>query len=180
MTGRAGSMSSAERARSSDVAQVPPRLVAAYLDPEGDVLTCAFQDGRAARLRLRQLHLPAGPRVEFALVDEFGAGIDFVRENGSQTSCGADLVLYLIDAAYRASQEKRRHLTDKEMAQHVARRLVQLRRERSLSQRDLARRLGIAPPNLARIERGRNLPSVTTLHRLSQALACTLADLIST
>jgi DNA-binding XRE family transcriptional regulator len=172
-------MGSAERALNSfDVPQVPPRLVAAYLDPEGDGLTCAFQDGRVAHLRLRQLHLPASPRVEFALVDEFGAGIDFVREDGSRTSCGADLVLYLIDAAYRASQRKRPRLTDEAMAQRVARCVFRLRREQSLSQRDLARRLGIAPPNLARIEKGRNLPSVATLHRLSQALACTLADLI--
>ena len=172
-------MGSVERALgSSDVWQGPPRLAAAYLDPEGDVLTCAFQDGRTFHIRLRQLRLPAGPRVEFALVDEFGAGIDFVREDGSQVSCGADLVLYLNDSTYRASQEKHPRLTDEELARRVARRLVQLRRERSLSQRELARRVGIAPPNLARIEKGRNLPSVTTLHRLTQALGCPLADLI--
>jgi DNA-binding XRE family transcriptional regulator len=156
----------------------PPRLAAAYLDPEGDILTCAFHDGRAFQVRLRQLRLPAGPSIEFALVDEFGAGIDFVREDGSRTSCGADLVLYLKDSTYRASQKKHPRLSDEDLASRVAKRLVQMRRERSLSQRELARRVGIAPPNLARLESGRNLPSVTTLHRLSQALSCPLADLI--
>jgi len=162
-----------------DLANGPPSLVAAYLIPEDGILRCAFEDARSFDIRLERLRLPPGAPIAFALIDEFGTGIDFVREDGTRTSCGADLILHLMDAAYRESQRGHRTLSDEELALRVGQRVSSLRQRQALSQRDLARRLKIAPPNLARIEKGKHLPNVATLVSLAESLGCSLADLIS-
>ncbi len=154
----------------------PPELVAAYLDPETGYLTCGFADARVVECRLARLGLPPGPPIVYASMDEFRGGVDFLREDGSHTDCGADHVLYVVDGAYRAAQAAA--TPEPAIAQRIATRLVTLRRKRALSQRDVARRAGMAAPNYARVEKGRHAPSTTTLLRLAAALGCTLGDII--
>lgn len=52
----------------------------------------------------------------------------------------------------------------------VGTRLLQLRQERNLSVRSLARLSGLSANALSMIERNRSSPSVSTLHRLAEAL----------
>ncbi len=88
--------------------EVPPRLLFAHLDPDDGRLVCAFagtEAPRIVRVELGQLGLPAKPRVVCSSVDEFGAGIDLVRKDGTRTDCGADLVLYITDRAQAAPLE---------------------------------------------------------------------------
>jgi transcriptional regulator with XRE-family HTH domain len=53
-----------------------------------------------------------------------------------------------------------------------------LRLKRGLRQEDLARKAGIARPNIARLERGTHLPSTETLRRLAAALGVSLSRLL--
>ncbi|HWA99537.1 MAG TPA: helix-turn-helix transcriptional regulator [Pirellulales bacterium] len=53
----------------------------------------------------------------------------------------------------------------------IARSIVRSRRERGMTQVELARRAGIRPETLNRIEQGKHAPSVATLERLEQAFA---------
>lgn len=53
---------------------------------------------------------------------------------------------------------------------NVGRRLSELRTERNLSMRALARASGLSANGLSMIERGRTSPSVSTLHRLAEAM----------
>jgi transcriptional regulator with XRE-family HTH domain len=57
------------------------------------------------------------------------------------------------------------------MANSLGTRLRDLRRERNLSQRDLAERAGLSPNAISLIERGEISPSVATLQRLAGALS---------
>lgn len=52
----------------------------------------------------------------------------------------------------------------------LARDILQARRKLGLSQTELARRAGIRPETLNRIEHGKNKPSVTTVDKLDRAL----------
>ncbi len=160
-----------------DSRRSPPRLIAAYLDPENGHLTCGFADARKFELPIRRLGLPPGPPVVYASVDELGAGIDFIREDGSRTDCGADYVLFLVDPGDRVAGRSPA-VSDQALAQPVGRRLAKLRRRSALSQRDLALRVDMAGSNYARIEAGRYVPSTVALLGLASALGCTLGEIV--
>lgn len=52
--------------------------------------------------------------------------------------------------------------------------LRQRRLEAGVTQRELGERIGFAQPAIARIESGRQLPTIATLQRMATALACDL------
>jgi len=57
---------------------------------------------------------------------------------------------------------------------------VRMERERQgLRQEDLADKAGIKRPNIARLEKGRHMPSVPTLQKIAQALNLDMAALMS-
>ena len=51
---------------------------------------------------------------------------------------------------------------------------------RNISQREMARRLGIAPANACRLEQGGSVPTLRTLERVADALGISLGELLST
>lgn len=53
-----------------------------------------------------------------------------------------------------------------------------LRRSHQLSQRDLAKKLGVPRTYISSVENGKKLPTIETLERLAQALFATTAALI--
>lgn len=56
------------------------------------------------------------------------------------------------------------------LARAVALKVLAYRTEHALSQRDLAKQLGMTQPQLARLETGEHNPTIDTLARLAQAL----------
>lgn len=56
--------------------------------------------------------------------------------------------------------------------------LRELREQRGETQRSLADAAGVSHPYIAEMERGRKVPSLTTLLRLAIALKCDVADLV--
>ncbi len=67
----------------------------------------------------------------------------------------------LEDPAYRAEWERTR------LAHEVAMKVIQYRIDHNLTQTELARRLGMRQPHVARLEAGDHEPSLTTLRRLA-------------
>ena len=61
----------------------------------------------------------------------------------------------------------------------LGQRIHAVRRARRLTQREVARRTGIAEPFLSRVENNHAQPSVNTLERLAEAMGVTLADLLA-
>jgi ribosome-binding protein aMBF1 (putative translation factor) len=70
----------------------------------------------------------------------------------------------LRDPEYRREYERTR------LANDVAIRVIQYRVKHGLSQSELARRLGMRQPNVARLEAGEHEPSIATLSLLAQVL----------
>ena len=56
----------------------------------------------------------------------------------------------------------------------------QLRRERGMTQKELARRLGISPSAVGMYEQGRREPDSTLLSRLASVLECSTDELLGT
>lgn len=56
-------------------------------------------------------------------------------------------------------------------------RIKEFRVARKLSQAELARRSGMARPNLSNIETGKATPSVSSARRIAEALGTTLDDI---
>lgn len=64
-------------------------------------------------------------------------------------------------------------------AKKLGARIRALRKERGWSQSELARRIGVDRPHVARAERGVHLPEIITLQDYAQALSVTLYDIVS-
>lgn len=62
------------------------------------------------------------------------------------------------------------HLEQARSEVRLAVAIAQLREQRGMSQRDLARETGIKQPQIARLEKGDHLPTLDTLWRLLSAL----------
>lgn len=71
---------------------------------------------------------------------------------------------HMQDADYRREHERT------QLANDVAIKVIQFRVANRLSQADLARRLGMRQPNVARLESGDHEPSLRTLALLAKAL----------
>lgn len=59
----------------------------------------------------------------------------------------------------------------------IAQRIREARERQGLRQEDLAKMTGIARPNIARIEQGRHVPSLTTLNKIADALHLDISSL---
>ena len=70
----------------------------------------------------------------------------------------------LKDPAFRAEWERT------QFAHKVATQVIQYRVDHKVSQTELARRLGMRQPHIARLEAGQHEPSLTMLRRLSEVL----------
>jgi transcriptional regulator with XRE-family HTH domain len=89
---------------------------------------------------------------------ELGMKIDEMTTNDEL------IIEQMTDPAFRAEWQRTA------LARAVALRLVRYRTEHDLSQRDLAKLLGMEQPQVARLERGDVNPTLETLMRLAGAL----------
>jgi len=153
----------------------PQRIVAAILDITGKRLVLGFEKGEAARIPLGALGLPRTPRPVWAAPDEYGGGVVLFLADGSRTDCGADLLRLLASGA-SGEGEDALHATD--LAGRVSERLRAHRMRLGLSQRAMAGRLGMAPPNYHRLEAARHRPTVETLLRVAEVMGVPLARLV--
>lgn len=76
----------------------------------------------------------------------------------------------LWEPALPAADAEGNRLADAYAAVSLAREILRHRRKLGLSQVELARRAGIRPETLNRIEHGRNKPSVPTIAKIERAL----------
>jgi DNA-binding XRE family transcriptional regulator len=151
--------------------------------PQTDTFLVTFLDGRAYHL----------PRAAFAADLEFdqtspvsavtvGADLDYYFTihfaSGAAFDVPWDRVLHECEPAYgyfkgRRLKQDRADLTSE--AQQVRR----FRQQAGLTQDALAKRAGLARPNLARVESGRYRPSLETLERIARALGQAVSALVS-
>ena len=80
------------------------------------------------------------------------------------------------EPAFPAADADGNRRADAYAAVSVARDILRARRKLGLSQAELARRAGICPETLNRIEQGRNKPSVPTIAKIDRALQAAEKD----
>jgi transcriptional regulator with XRE-family HTH domain len=69
--------------------------------------------------------------------------------------------------------------TDEALLKLIGNRIRELRKERKLSLRDVAFKIGMEPSNLSVIENGKSNPQILTFARIASALNVGLSDLFN-
>ncbi len=151
--------------------------------PQTDTLQVSFLDGRAYHL----------PRTAFATDLEFDqkspvtavtidTDLDYYFTihfaSGTTFEVPWDRVLYECEPTYAHFKGHRRKQDRADLA-YETRQVRQLRQQAGLTQETLAKRAGIARPNLARVESGRSRPSLETLERIARALGQPISALVT-
>jgi len=80
-------------------------------------------------------------------------------------------------AAQRRPRQRR--VAPNDRGAEIGQRIRAARRAKGLTQQELATATGIRRPNVARLERGGNTPTIETLQRVAEALEVTVASLVS-
>ena len=150
--------------------------------PQTDTFLVTFFDGRAYHL----------PRATFAADLEFeqtspvsavtvGADLDYYFTihfaSGATFEVPWDRVLHECEPAYDYFKG-RRLKQDRADLMSEAQQVRRFRQQAGLTQEALAKRAGIARPNLARVESGRYRPSLETLERIARALGQAVSTLV--
>ena len=150
--------------------------------PQTDTFLVTFLDGRAYHL----------PRAAFAADLEFdqtsavsavtvGTDLDYYFTihfaSGATFAVPWDRVLHECEPAYDYFKGHRLKQDRADLASE-AQQVRRLRQQAGLTQEALAKRAGIARPNLARVESGRYRPSLETLERIARALGQPVSTLV--
>lgn len=155
-----------------------PDILSCVYDPVARAFLVRYEDLSDAQVQQDELDGLAGRAVVACFVDEFRRGVEVVLDDGTVTSFSAEYPRYLRDEVYRRSVDAMRAGSPRDLGPRVARQVQRVRRGKGWSVAELARRSGIAAPNVHRVESGRHVPSTATLVRLSEALEVPLAALL--
>jgi DNA-binding XRE family transcriptional regulator len=128
-----------------------------------------FVDGTRAELPRDRVQPVDGGNVVACAPDEFRRGVEVALDDGSTTSFSADYVLYATDAAFRARVDAATP-PPRPASGTFGQRVRQAREALGLSLAELGRRVGMAAPNVFRIERDAHAPSARTLLLMAEAL----------
>lgn len=104
--------------------------------------------------------------------------VQFRTAAGTCRRCGGPLGKPHLAARSQSSQSSQPDLSGMTVAQQIGITIRRLRKERKLSQQQLAAAMGTARPYISRLERGLVDPSLQTLDRAAFALGVGLADLL--
>ena len=159
------------------------RLRSVSYFPQTTTFLVTFLNGRAYQL----------PRAAFATDLEFdqtspvtavrvGEDLDYYFTiyfaSGATFEVPWDRVLYECEPDYAYFKQNRVKQDESELL-FEARQIRYLRKQAGLTQADLAKRAGMARPNLTRLEAGRCRPALETLERIARALGQPVSRLVS-
>jgi DNA-binding XRE family transcriptional regulator len=154
-----------------------PDLLSCVHDVSGRRFHIRYVDLSSQHLGEDELPGLEGRSVVACAVDEFRRGVEVVLDDGEVTSFSGEYPRYRHDAAYRAKVDAGGGAGAGELGVRAARRVRRARKEKGWSVAELARRCGMAAPNVHRVEAARHVPSTATLARLAEALGLPLASL---
>jgi DNA-binding Xre family transcriptional regulator/CheY-like chemotaxis protein len=102
------------------------------------------------------------------------------QKSGNEYEVAWDFVLYHQEPSYSYHKGKdSEQAAEAKRAARIGDRVRHEREARGWSLADLARRTGMQPPNLHRLESGKHVPSLETLERVAEALGLRVADLVA-
>jgi DNA-binding response OmpR family regulator/DNA-binding Xre family transcriptional regulator len=102
------------------------------------------------------------------------------QRSGNEYEVPWDFVLYHQEPSYEYHKGKASQIeAEANRAARIGARVRQARNALRWSLDDLAKRTGMHPPNLSRLESGKHVPSLETLERVAGALGVRVADLVA-
>lgn len=157
------------------------RIDSATYDKDQDRLTVRFCNGDTVTLTTEHLLRPEVRDADWehiAVVEHYHISVPVAQGSGDAGTDVTDLPGFAI-----------RSLTDADFAAHLARqaeasarrvgeRLQRLRKQRGLTTKEVAGRVGMAQQHVSRIEHGRHTVSFPVVEKLLAAMGYTLSDLL--
>ncbi|HEY6073898.1 MAG TPA: helix-turn-helix transcriptional regulator [Anaerolineales bacterium] len=160
-------------------AKVERRVRDCLYDTDRQEFMVIFRDGKMYRIRRDWLPEDDGTEIRRIQVESDGSAFVVEQTSGRRFEIPWDFVLYHADPKYRFYKRRRSQRdTERDVALRLATRVREVRQQKGLTSYELARRSGIARPNISRIERGKHVASVDTLERLARALGVSPAQLL--
>jgi transcriptional regulator with XRE-family HTH domain len=145
-----------------------PRFRHVGISSDGAVIFCEMDNGKTYAMPLSALDQvedwdpKATPKAAGIIHDGYAAFVEF--KAGLKIDFPSDFVLHVCEPAYAWHKDKSR------AASGVGGRIRQIREARGLTLDALARKCGIAKPNLSRLENDRVTPKFETLRTIAAAL----------
>jgi len=156
-------------------------LEAVRYQPKEDTFFVAFRNGKTYELPRKAVEVDDGsPLVGEPRIIHGGSAFEVRQQSGNTYQVPWDLVLYHQEPSYpyhKGKSSQREAETNR--AERIGTRIRQEREGRGWGLAELARRTGIQPPNLSRLENGKHVPSLDTLQRVADALGVRVADLVA-
>ncbi len=146
------------------------RIWAASYDPKRNAFRVAMEDGQ---IFLLQRSIPEDDNSEVLDVCIEGDGEVFtvVQASGNEFSVPWDVIQTLANGNTMRP--------DPEVGKRIGQRVKVLRKQRGLTQDQLAKTSGFKRPNISRLEAGTHVPGLPLLERLAKSLRVNISDLIS-
>ncbi len=156
-------------------------LEAVRYQPKENTFFVAFRNGKTYELPRKPVEVDDGsPLVGEPGIIHGGSAFEIRQQSGNTYQVPWDLVLYHQEPSYPYHKGKAdQRGTETHRAERIGARVRQEREGRGWSLAELARRTGIQPPNLSRLENGKHVPSLDTLQRVADALGVRVADLVA-
>lgn len=144
----------------------------ASVDWNENVLIVRFEDGSTVEVDAQRVLPPGTDHVDWDTLT-FNEYEIVVHGSNGPVEIPWSTIRVLTDVEYAA------HLASatEEQVRQIGLRIRELRESRNISSTELAKRAGITPQSLSRIEYGYDEVVFTTLRRILTAMGCSLKDL---
>ena len=156
-----------------------PDIRACWYRPDGAVFVVKYLDGTRAALPRRRLDASKEAHVVGCRVDDFRRGVEVALDDGSTASFSGDFVLYTTDPSFRKRADEATKLRRRARTKTFGERVREAREQLGWSLAELGERVGMAAPNIHRIERGQHTPSTRTVLLMSETLQRSVAWLLA-
>jgi DNA-binding Xre family transcriptional regulator len=156
-------------------------LEAVRYQPKENTFFVAFRNGKTYEFPRNAIEADdASPILGQPRIIHGGHAFEVRQASGNRYQVPWDLVLYHQEPSYPYHKGKTgQRETEAHRAERIGGRVRQEREGRGWSLAELARRTGIQPPNLSRLENGKHVPSLDTLQRVADALGVRVAELVA-
>lgn len=146
------------------------RIWAASYDPERDAFRVAMENGQIFLLK-RPIPEDDHSGVLDVYIEGDGEVFTVVQTTGNEFSVPWDVIKTLASGKTRKP--------DQEVGKRIGQRVKALRKQRGLTQVQLAKMTGLKRPNISRLEAGTHVPGISLIERLAESLQVNISDLIS-
>lgn len=151
----------------------------AYVDSMA-TLVVKFVSGRTYAVPLAELEGVDGSPVTGVVLGSYGYAAVVEQESGNRLEAPWDVILYHAEPSYHFYKHGSAVAEAAAGREDIGARVRLERLERSWTLADLSARTGIKVPNLSRLEKGKHLPSLETLEKVSDAFGLPVVALVAT